>query len=156
MENETQSDSPIEQPNIDYFQSKKIVVGQSSIHFRGIFAVDDIESGELIERCPMIPLADRSRYQHDSQIWDYLYSQPTCPCNECKNHGFVFLMVLGYGMIYNHQDTPNTVWKFDYPNLIADVIAQRSIKKGEEIFVSYGSKYFKNRDKIDIDYAKDN
>lgn len=143
-----------DQIQIDYIQPKKIIVGKSDIHFRGIFATEDIEPGEIIERCPMVPLSNRSRYQNDSQIWDYLYTQPTCPCDECKNHGFVFHMVLGYGMIYNHQDTPNTKWKFDYYNLVADVIAERPIKKGEEIFVTYGSKYFQNRQKVDIDYAK--
>jgi len=141
---------------IDYFQSKKIIVNNSEIHFRGVFATEDIESEELIERCPMVPLAFRSRYQSDPQIWDYLYSQKTCECNECKKHGFLFYMVLGYGMIYNHQDTPNTKWHFDYNNLVADVISQRKILKGEEIFVSYGTSYFKDREKIDIDYAKNN
>jgi SET domain-containing protein len=65
-------------------------------------------------------------------------------------------MVLGYGMMYNHQDTPNTKWKFDYSRFVADVIAEHKILAGEEIFVSYGSKYFQNRKKIDYDYAKDN
>ncbi|MFN9951523.1 MAG: SET domain-containing protein-lysine N-methyltransferase, partial [bacterium] len=53
----------------------------------------------------------------------------------------------GYGMLYNHQDVPNTKWHFDYPNLIADVIAERDRKANEEIFVSYGTKYFLNKEK---------
>lgn len=143
-------------PDIEFLQQTKIKLGFSNIHFRGVFATADINSGEIIERCPMVPLAFRSRYHNDPQIWEYLYTQPICPCNECKNHGFVFYMVLGYGMMYNHQDTPNTRWHFDYSKLIADVIAERDIKTGEEIFVSYGDKYFKNREKIDQNYAKDN
>lgn len=136
-----------EQPMIEFLQSTKIKIGLSDIHFRGIFATKDIYSGEVIERCPLVPMAHRSKYQQDPQIWEYLYSQPMCPCNECKNHGFVFYMVLGYGMLYNHQDAPNTKWHFDYPNLIADVIAERDIKANEEIFVSYGTKYFLNKEK---------
>lgn len=142
---------------IEYIQAKKIIIGTSQVHFRGVFATEDILSEEIIERCPLVPLANRSKYQNDSQIWDYLYAQPTCPCSECKNHGFVFHMVLGYGMLYNHSDTPNTVWKFDFNNLIADVVAQRDIKSGEEIFVTYGSQYFqsKNRQKLETtDHAK--
>lgn len=141
---------------IEFLQPSKIKIGLSNIHFRGVFATSDIEEGEVVERCPMVPLAFRSRYQQDPQIWQYLYTQPPCPCNECKNHGFVFHMVLGYGMIYNHQDDPNCQWKFDYPNLVADVVAQRKILAGEEIFVSYGSNYFNNREKITNEYAKNN
>jgi hypothetical protein len=59
-------------------------------------------------------------------------------------------MVLGYGMIYNHQDTPNTLWKFRYKDLVADVIASKKIKNGEEIFVSYGSDYFRGKEKITL------
>jgi hypothetical protein len=146
----------IEPPKVEFIQSTKIKIDYSPIHFRGIFATDDIESEEIIERCPMVPLAFRSKYQHDPRIWEYLYTQPPCPCAECTNHGFMFHMVLGYGMMYNHQDTPNAKWKFDYANLVADVIAQRKILKGEEIFVSYGDKYFQQRTKIDQDHAKNN
>lgn len=142
--------------SIEFIHSKKIKLGFSDIHFRGVFATEDIEYGEIIERCPLVPMANRSRYQNDPQIWEYLYTQPTCPCSECTNHGFVFHMVLGYGMMYNHQDIPNTKWAFDYRNLIADVIAERKILAGEEIFVSYGSKYFHNKEKKDQNNAENN
>ena len=135
---------------IEYFQPKKIRVDYSGIEGIGVFATEDIGLGELIERCPMVPLSYRSRYHHDPQIYKYLYTQPVCPCSECKNHGFNFFMVLGYGMLYNHQDTPNTQWVFNYTKKIADVVATKEIKSGEEIFVSYGESYFKGRQKITI------
>lgn len=136
-----------------YIQSTKIVVNYSGIEGIGVFATQDIKQGEIIERCPMVRLGWRSNYVHDPVIWKYLYTQPKCDCDDCKNHGFIFWMVLGYGMIYNHQDIPNTKWSFNYKQAIADVVATKDIKAGEEIFVSYGSTYFKNRKKIE---AKDN
>lgn len=141
---------------VEFLHPRKIKLGLSPIHFRGVFATENIEEGEIVERCPLVPLGFRSKYHNDPQIWEYLYTQPPCPCNECKNHGFVFHMVLGYGMMYNHQDIPNTKWKFDYNLFIADVIAEKPILAGEEIFVSYGSKYFQNRKKVEQDYAKNN
>jgi hypothetical protein len=57
-------------------------------------------------------------------------------------------LVLGHGMIYNHQDDHNADWSFNHQLLYADVIANRPIKKGSEIFVSYGPNYFNNREKI--------
>jgi hypothetical protein len=139
------SESPIELP-----QPKKIKVDYSKIHYRGVFATEDIESQELIERCPLVILDFRTKYHKDKKIFDYLYTNK-CPCKDCENHGALFLMVMGYGMIYNHQDTPNTRWVFQIKDRIADVIAERPIKKGEEIFVSYGDSYFNGRNKLTIE-----
>jgi SET domain-containing protein len=58
-------------------------------------------------------------------------------------------MVLGYGMIYNHQNNPNTEWRFNYQGLLADVVAIKPIKASDEIFVHYGNNYFKNREYFD-------
>lgn len=140
----------------EYFNQAKVIVKKSEIHGRGIFATQDISEGEIVERCPMVPLGFRSRYHSDPQIYRYLYSQPLCDCRECALHGFFFHMVLGYGMLYNHQDDANTTWKFDYDNSFADVIANRDIKAGSEIFVDYGVKYFYNQEKIERSYAKNN
>jgi SET domain-containing protein len=132
-----------------YYQPKKIVVKLSSPEIGiGVFATKDIEEGELIERCPMIQMGWKSNYQRDPQIFNYLYSNSHCPCDDCKRHGNSMFMVLGYGMLYNHRDEPNTKWEFNFKNLLGDVIATKPIKSGEEIFVSYGSKYFQNREKI--------
>jgi hypothetical protein len=140
---------------INFFINDKIRIAKSDIHGRGVFAVKDIPEGEIVERCPMVPLAFRSRYHSDPQIYNYLYTQPICPCNDCKNHGFIFYMILGYGMMYNHQDDANTTWRFDYTNMFADAISNRDIKTNDEIFVDYGTKYFHDKEKIDNN-AKNN
>lgn len=147
-----------DQKNIDieFINPSKIIIRLSELHGRGVFATKDIEVDEIIERCPLVPLGFRSRYHSDPQLYRYLYSQPLCPCTECQNHGFIFHMVLGYGMIYNHQDSPNAIWKFNWEHSYADIIANKDIKAGSEIFVSYGSKYFHNREKIELDNAKNN
>jgi hypothetical protein len=132
-----------------YYQPKKIIVKLSSPEMGiGVFATEDIEEGDLVERCPMIQMGWKSKYQKDPQIFNYLYSNSNCPCDDCKKHGNTMFMVLGYGMLYNHQDQPNTKWNFNFKNLIGDVIATKPIKKGQEIFVTYGQNYFKNRHKI--------
>ena len=141
--------------NIEYYSPSKVIIGESNVHGRGIFATQSIPEGDIVERCPMVPLGFRSRYHTDPQIYRYLYSQPPCPCRECENHGFVFHMILGYGMMYNHQDNANTKWVFDYNNFIGDIVAIKDIEKDTEIFVDYGTKYFNNQPKIDLDNAKD-
>ena len=137
-------------PNpLDFVPPSNIILGKSKIHGRGVFATTDIISGELIERCPMVQMEYRSRYQLDPQIFNYMYAQPPCKCDDCQKHGFVLYMVLGYGMLYNHQDIPNSKWKFNYTQLFADVIATENIQMGDEIFVSYGNQYFNDKLKKD-------
>jgi SET domain-containing protein len=135
----------------EYLQPKKIVVKMSDPQMGlGVFATENIEAGEIVERCPMIQMTWRSKYHGDSQISKYLYSDKSCDCMQCKIHGHHMFMVLGYGMIYNHQDEPNTEWKFNWQNLVADVIALKPIKAGQEIFVHYGSSYFNSRSKVTV------
>jgi len=138
-----------------FIQPKKIIVNSSSIQGNGVFATEDISAGELIERCPMVRLTWRSNYIQEPTIWKYCYTQPKCDCSDCKNHGFYFWMVLGYGMIYNHQDDPNTKWEFNYDEAYADVIALSDIKKNQEIFVTYGSSYFRNKPKVTLNAHKE-
>lgn len=134
-----------------YLQPKKIIVKMSSPEMGlGVFATEDIAVSELIERCPMIQMTWRSKYHGDPQISKYLYSDKGCQCMTCKIHGHHMFMVLGYGMIYNHQDDPNTEWKFNYGNLLGDVVARKPINAGQEIFVHYGSSYFNNRKKVTV------
>lgn len=135
-------DKPIEP--VQFFINAKIKLFMSPIEGRGVVAVSDIEQNEIIERCPLIPLANRSRYQLEPMIWKYCYPKPLCPCNDCKNHGFTFFMVAGNGMMYNHQDENNAETSFNFSQLYADIVAIKPIKAGEEIFVNYGEEYFKN------------
>jgi hypothetical protein len=113
----------------------------------GVFATDDIDKDEIIERCPLIQLELRRHYLHDLQIKAYSYIR-ACDCDECVRHGALSFLVLGYGMLYNHQEEPNAHWNFNHENLVGDLIAIRPIKKDEEIFIHYGDSYFENKEDI--------
>ena len=147
---------PDDPQKLEFLSPTKIIIADSKVHGRGVFSTQKILKGEIVERCPLIQMEYRSKYQLDPKIFEYMYAQPPCKCKDCDNHGMIFHMVLGYGMMYNHQDIPNTVWKFNYRQLLADVICTKDINPGEEIFVSYGAVYFTNKSKIESDYAKNN
>ena len=136
--------------DFDFVPNYKIKFGHSSVGGRGVFATADIEESELIERCPLVALEHRSKYQADQSIWRDCYTKPPCDCSECKNPGY---MVLGHCMIYNHQDDNNADMKFNHKDLYVDIIANRPIKKDKEIFVTYGKRYFKNREKVVVENA---
>ena len=54
----------------------------------------------------------------------------------------------------NHSDDPNAEMKFVFQDgawhVIYVVAAGKKIRKGEQILVSYGSKYWNNREKLDL------
>jgi hypothetical protein len=116
----------------------------------GVFATKTIKKNTLIERCPLIRLNWHRNYHGDPQLHRYLYTNKGCQCQECQAHGPIMFMVLGYGMLYNHHDSPNGIWNFHFKELYADIIANENIKAGEQILVSYGDIYFSNRDKADL------
>lgn len=116
----------------------------SDVHFRGVFAKTKIAKDQIIEECPLVPLSNRSRYHSDPTIINYVYANKNCDCTECKTHGFIYYMVLGYGMLYNHRENPNAKWSFDYKNYIAQLIATTDIEQQEEIFISYGEQHMVN------------
>lgn len=139
----------MEEKTVELPTPKKIRLGYSDVHFRGVFATEDIEEGELIERCPIAVMGWRTNYQKDPVVWAYMYTS-SCPCDECKRHGAHFVMVMGWGQIYNHQDDNNASMNINLKVNVADVVAKKKILKGEEIFVSYGSKYFNGRNKVTL------
>jgi SET domain-containing protein len=133
----------LQQPS--YLAPTKIIVGDSSVQGRGVFAVSNIKKGEIVERCPLIQMEYRSKYQLDPTIFGYMYARYQND-EEAQKHGFIMHIAAGYGMLYNHQDEPNALWKFNYPQLLGDIIAIKDLKIGDEIFINYGNCYFNNKD----------
>lgn len=131
-------------PN-EYLLQNNVIVGTSKVQGRGVFALRDINKGEIIERCPLIQMEYRSQYQLDPTIFGYMYAR-YMEDEESKKHGFLMYIAAGYGMLYNHQENPNALWKFYYEQLLGDIMAIQDIKKGSEIFINYGNCYFNNKD----------
>lgn len=129
-----------------FFTPTKIIVRDSTIHGRGVFAIEEIKQGDLIERCPMLKLDFPSKYHCDLKILDYTFARPSDA--NWQDHGWDLYMIMGYGMMYNHQDIPNANISFDYNLNTADITAIRDIKPNSEIYISYGPMYFLNKKKI--------
>ena len=115
----------------------KITVADSPIHGQGVFAVVDIAKGEVIERCPYIVIDDDD-LQEENRLNDYLFTSPDASTD--------YLVLMGYGMMYNHSDEANSEWEIDDDNRFVRFTALRDISKGEEIFQNYGTDYWKTRE----------
>jgi hypothetical protein len=110
------------------FQNK-LIVKKSPIDGYGVFADKYINTGEIVEECYVLVTQGG-----DKGMTDYYFDAD-------GDYG----VLLGYGSIYNHSDSPNTSYTFDTKNGVATINATRMIQKGEEVFISYGSNWFGDR-----------
>ena len=104
---------------------------------RGVFAVRDFTKGEVIEECPVI-VANKDTWGEAVDNYTFQYGDGA------------LALALGYCSMYNHQDKPNTHYTFadekGEEGATMTVHATKDIKKGQEIFVSYGDDWWKSRD----------
>lgn len=114
-----------------------IRIVNSPVHGQGVFASRAIMKGEIIERCPYIVIDDDDLAEAN-RLQDYLFTSPDQPGD--------YLCVLGYGMMYNHSDTPNAEWEIDEDDIqFVRFTALKPISEGEEIFQNYGKEYWETR-----------
>jgi hypothetical protein len=133
-------------PDVIKGHSVKVEVRKSSVHGYGVFAKELIEKDELIEEAGMLKLGWRRHYHNDPVLNNYVWGDRSCKCNECEAHGNLLYLALGLGSLYNHSDNPNTSMHIEYALRLQTIKAKRNIEKDEEIFITYGKKYFLIRD----------
>ncbi len=100
---------------------------------RGVFATKDFKKGEVVEYAPFVVIG---KNDCTGLIKNYTFKH----FDDSKT-----LVVLGYGMLYNHDDNHNIGYSFDNVNSCIIFRALRDIKKGEELFDSYGEQWWTNR-----------
>jgi SET domain-containing protein len=115
----------------------KIEIKESLGKGLGVFAKEKISKGEIIEICPLIKLD----VPHNSDVLDdYRFYYP-------KKNSKEYVVALGYGSIYNHNNQNNADWRDGKP-MTFEFFATKDIELGEEICTSYGGpEYFKQRPK---------
>jgi SET domain-containing protein len=109
-------------------------VNKSKIHGWGAFARKDIRKGGLIEQCPFIVSADEDK--HPKELQSYLFTGDADDTT---------MIILGYGCVYNHSANNNADYYIDEDRNVIEFVANRSIKKDEEIFIDYGNDYWEAR-----------
>lgn len=109
----------------------KIEIKESPGKGLGVFAIDDIEEGEIIEECLFLTLPIQ-KGEVSLLFIDYRFNYPQ------SGEWTEQVLVTGYGNYYNHSNQANAYWK-DHPNLRAfQFVSNQKISKGEEIYVYYG------------------
>jgi SET domain-containing protein len=97
----------------------------------GVFTNQKIKMGELIEECYSLCI-DKTVKGFDAYCFNY--------------RGDSRLLPLGFGMIYNHSNTPNIKWKiFDENKRIINFFAITDIDIDCELCHNYGPGYLKHK-----------
>jgi uncharacterized protein len=100
---------------------------------RGVFATRHFDTGEDVECCPTLELPGD---QVVGRLGDYVFGS-----NEGEDE---VLLLLGFGMLYNHSASPNLEYFQDEPDLIT-FVAARDIDEGEELTIDYGHEWWEMR-----------
>jgi hypothetical protein len=99
---------------------------------RGVFALRRFREAEIVETCPTVVLADEDV---EGVVRNYVFS--------ARQPGKL-LLVLGYGMLYNHSAEPNLFHR-SAGRLLIEFVALRDIAAGEELTHDYGPGYWADR-----------
>ena len=89
---------------------------------RGVIAVEDIPAGAVIEIAPVAPFS--------GELPEELSGYPIA-----WNGGQA--LVFGVAQMVNHDSNPNVDFCCDFENLTLTLVADREIKKGEELLIDY-------------------
>lgn len=123
----------LEQP----FYMANCKIAHSRVAGRGVFAMQDFKEGDLIEEAPVILVNSGNEALHD-----YVF--------QWNDEAEAFCA--GFGSMYNHSTSNTNVNYYNDEERGCIVFtAVRDIKCGEELFISYGPTWFKNRDIEEID-----
>jgi SET domain-containing protein len=104
-----------------------------------VFARRAFAAGEEVETCPSVELPrDETR---GGVLADYVF--------DSERGGDAVVVVLGYGMLYNHADDPNLEYEQDDDGVVT-FFAIRAIAPGEELTITYGREWWTSRRKEPI------
>ncbi|MDZ8085004.1 MAG: SET domain-containing protein [Nostoc sp. DedQUE12b] len=105
-----------------------LIVGNTNLKGRGVFAQKHFLKGELIERAPVVVIpAEQVEFLDKTILGNYYYDW------EDK----AAAIALGLSSLINHSYHPNTYYVKKFADRELDLIAYRDIEAGEEITANY-------------------
>jgi hypothetical protein len=102
---------------------------------RGVFATRHFDKGEPVEACPTLELPGDEVV---GQLGDYVFGS-----NEGEDE---VLLLLGFGMLYNHSSEPNLEYVQEEPRVIT-FLATRAVEPGDELTIDYGEEWWATRNR---------
>jgi uncharacterized protein len=106
---------------------------------RGVVPLKDLESGQLVERSPVliIPACDRPAVD-GTVIFTYVFMwEHHTVEQDLYTHRGRSAIALGYTSLLSHSYEPNCIFIRHIDELFIDVFAKRTIRAGEELTIDY-------------------
>ncbi|NTW52607.1 MAG: SET domain-containing protein [Chlorobiaceae bacterium] len=110
-------------------------IDASTVAGRGAFALKAIREGDIVEQCPALEVTEKDI---GGELVNYVFY------GSAENKR---LVVMGYGMLFNHSSQPNVAYYRQDSATGAEMViyALRDIRKGEELFYNYGDEWWSTR-----------
>jgi hypothetical protein len=102
-------------------------------HGRGVYATRAFAKGDPVESCPTLELPSDSV---SGRLGDYVFGS-----GEDENE---VILLLGFGMLYNHSYEANLEYIQEGPRLIT-FVTLRDVEAGEELTIDYGEEWWSTR-----------
>jgi hypothetical protein len=119
------------------------IVKKSSLHGKGVFSEIEIEKNSIVEICHMIELEFRDKYHKDKTLLNYCYTVVDNDDTDSLSHGNKIFLLTGNGMMYNHSEKNNAIWKINKSENTAILLSHKKILAGQEITINYGNGYWR-------------
>jgi SET domain-containing protein len=106
---------------------------------RGVVALEDIQSGSLVERSPVLIVPPDDRHAVDKTVifsYVFMWEHGTVE-QDLYEHKGRSAIALGYTSLLSHSYNPNCNFVRHIDELFIDVFANRLIKAGEELTIDY-------------------
>ena len=103
----------------------------------GVFTDSKIEKDQVVEICYCIPANPNDVYYKN-----FLFA---------INYGVEDFLPTGFGLIYNHSNDPNMIWRIEDIKLrVIKFIAIKDIEIGDELTHNYGTRWWNERKNITL------
>jgi hypothetical protein len=100
-----------------------------------VLAKTQFAKGEIVEIAPIIFVGPEAKAV--PRLKDYIF--------EIDKNKQIYGVVLGYGSLYRHSETPNITFAYNSKNRQMYFISARPINAGEELNIDYGKDYWAER-----------
>lgn len=111
----------------------------------GVYSKIAIPEGTIVEKANVMPMPSKNIF--DTPMMDYVFDNPYKKGE--------FLIAFGFGSMYNHSDNPHMTYAYCQDENKIIFTAIRDIVPNEEIYISYGTSWWKTRtNKTKTDVAK--
>ena len=125
-------------PRREIFNINRVVYSKRPNAEYTVMAKTQFAKGEIIEISPVIFVGVEAKAI--DRLKDFIFEIQ----KDGKNGG-LYGLVLGYGSLYKHSDTPNVEYAYNRSNRQMYFKAARVIQAHEELSINYGRDYWEER-----------